>query len=79
MLSHLEKNRQTYFQHMQTSWKYAIISLYASACFVLHGIFPAFMTTTGSNTICRLNSALKRRNSNNTLESEMRVFNRYTY
>lgn len=58
---HLIQNNQTYFQHMKTSFGFALHSLMASACFCVHGMFPFIFETTGSAAIANLNSKLKLR------------------
>jgi hypothetical protein len=57
-MSHLQDIKMTYFEHMLGAFVYATKSLFASAIFVFHGIFPNYCVHTGSNIIKHLHNTL---------------------
>jgi hypothetical protein len=59
MKSHLEFANQTYLQHLQDSMTYSVKSLKASLYFFIHGLFPNYFESSGSQTIEDLNTILK--------------------
>lgn len=57
-MSHLQKIKMTYLEHMLGAFGYAAKSLIASAIFVFHGIFPDYCVYTGSDMIRNLHNKL---------------------
>lgn len=58
-MSHLEDVKQTYFEHLIDSLKYATISFSAGMIFVIHGFFPNVLSYAGSELINNLNILLE--------------------
>jgi hypothetical protein len=60
-MSHLTDIKMTYFEHMLGSFGYAAESLFASAIFFFHGIFPNYCVYTGSTVISNLHNKLAKK------------------
>jgi hypothetical protein len=58
-MSHLEDVKQTYFEHLIDSLKYATISFSAGVIFIIHGLFPDILNYAGSELINNLNILLE--------------------
>jgi len=58
-MSHLEDVKQTYFEHLIDSLKYATISFSAGLIFIIHGVFPNVLNHVGSELINNLNILLE--------------------
>jgi hypothetical protein len=58
-ISHLEKNKQTYFEHFKDSICYSGQAFKASFYFFIHGFVPEAFQTNGSDTIFYLNNTIK--------------------
>jgi len=52
--AHPSERGLTYGQHLRRAWYMAWRMLYGSACLFIHGVFPAWFPTVGSNTIKQL-------------------------
>jgi hypothetical protein len=61
-MSHLEDVKQTYFEHLIDSLKYATISFSAGMIFVINGFFPNVLSYAGSEIINNLNILLENKN-----------------
>lgn len=61
-ISHLEKNKQTYYEHFYDSMSYSLLAFKASFYFFIHAFIPESFQTNGSNTIFKLNDTIKSKN-----------------
>jgi hypothetical protein len=62
---HLKKINQTYLTHFQDALYYSVLSFKASICFLIHGIYPDILESSGSKTIFDLNGAIKEKYEQN--------------
>lgn len=59
MFRHLQKVKQTYFEHFFDGMYYCGISLKSSFYFFIHSLWPDLFEFDGSNTIKNLNDILE--------------------
>ena len=57
-MDHLQDINKTYLEHLKCTLYYAYLSFQAGTIFIIHGIFPNYLVTTGSNIINELNILL---------------------
>ncbi len=55
---HLEEKRISYCKHLGYAWYYSLLSLKASITFFIHGLYPDWFQTSGSDTVKSLQNTL---------------------
>ena len=57
-MGHLDDIKETYVEHLIDTIKFSFMSFSASVIFLIHGIFPDYLVSNGSNMINNLNIML---------------------
>jgi len=57
-MGHLDDIKETYVEHLIDTLKYSFMSFSASVIFFIHGVFPDYLVSNGSNMINNLNTIL---------------------
>ena len=57
-MGHLDDIKETYVEHLIYTLKYSFMSFSASVIFLVHGVFPDYLVSNGSNMINNLNIML---------------------
>jgi hypothetical protein len=57
-MGHLDNTKETYVEHLIDTLKFSFMSFSASVIFFIHGIFPDYLVSNGSNMINNLNIML---------------------
>ena len=61
-MGHLDDIKESYVEHLIDTLKYSFMSFSASVIFLIHGIFPDYLVSNGSNMINNLNIILIEKN-----------------
>lgn len=57
---HLEGKRISYCKHLGYAWYYSFLSFKASITFFIHGLYPDWFQTSGSDTILSLQHTIEK-------------------
>jgi hypothetical protein len=60
-MGHLEDIKMDYFTHLKHSLTYSLESCFAGLIFLIHGLFPNTLVTTGSTKIKNLHKVIENR------------------